>query len=40
MLEYLLSVLKCGGIYPKDSLKHNYDYRVVGKQDLLNVIVP
>lgn len=39
-LEFIYSILKCGGIYPKDTLRHNYDYRVVGKRQLLDVIVP
>ena len=40
VLEFIHNTLKCGGIYPKDPLNHNYYYRVVGKEQLLRVIVP
>jgi len=40
LLEYIQYMLGCSGIYAKDSKEHIYDFRIVGKEQLLNVVVP
>jgi len=40
LLQFINSKLKCGGIYPKDPNNRDYDYRVVGKKQLLEIVVP